>query len=262
MAYNLLNLCQDTLEKGVVHAFEEESTLFTALPVIEVSGSAYAFNQVEESLTVEKRNLGEDIVNIQEMVTNKVVQPLEIFANSIKVDRSLVLMSSTDVRAEESLIQSKSLARACHKEIINYLRENAGIKVTTASKTIKADDVADAMDDMKMGKEMLLMAHPKTLRELTKEAQTNGYLYSNKDAFGKVIPHFNGVPCVPTHDLEIGQVLVINCDASEGSAIATNGGVRVYDRALQGVNYITDVEILFTPVIKNKNSVVFVEAAK
>ena len=114
MAYNLLNLCTENLDRGVVECFNAESTLLKVIPVQTITGHAVAYNQVKNGFTVEKRELGQDIVTEQEMETTKVVEPLQISANRVKVDRALCLMSGDDVRAIETEVQSKAMATLRH----------------------------------------------------------------------------------------------------------------------------------------------------
>lgn len=263
MGYNLLNLANTDLSKAVVRCFEEESTLFTACPVLEVKGSALAYNQVDQLFEVEKRELGQEVINVQEMVTNKVVEDLNIYSNSVRVDRAMVLMSDIDVRAVETELQAKSMARGVHKEIIKKLKENAGVKVTTVGAMPTCEEVCLAIDEMQYSEDsMLLLANGKTLRALTKEAEKEGYLHGQIDAFGKHLPSINGVPCQVTRDLNDGEILVIYFSVADGVCLGTNSGLLTYDKGLQqGVHYITDMELLAVAVVKNTKSVAYINKA-
>ena len=70
MAYNLLNLCQENLDRGVVECFNAESTLLKVIPVQNVTGHAVAYNQVKNVFTIAKREVGQEIVTEQEAITN------------------------------------------------------------------------------------------------------------------------------------------------------------------------------------------------
>ncbi|WP_304428180.1 hypothetical protein [Romboutsia ilealis] len=260
MSYNLLNLCKENLSKGVVKCFEGESTLFTMCPVINVTGNATAYNQVNELFTVEKRELGQDLSSIQEMTTKKVVEPLEIFANSVKVDRALCMMSEDNVRAMEAELQARAMARNVHKEILNKLKENAGVVVTSRSSMPNADEVAEAMDNMRFIEgSMLMLCNAKTNRHLQKQAVAEGFTYGQVDSFGRKLYQFNNVPVQTTCDLADGEVVVIYFNVSEGVALATNGGLKSYDLGLKGVFYVTDFELVGVPVIKNTKAVAIVK---
>lgn len=260
MSYNLLNLCKEDLSRGIVKCFEGESTLFTMCPVLNVTGNATAYNQVKELFTVEKRELGQEISSIQEMQTTKVVEPLEIFANSVKVDRALCMMSEDNVRAMETELQARAMARNTHKEILNKVKENAGVVVTSTSSMPNADEVAEAMDNMRFVEgSMLMLCNAKTNRHLQKQAVAEGFTYGQVDAFGRKLYQFNNVPVQTTGDLSDGEVVVIYFNASEGVALATNGGLQSYDLGLKGVFYVTDIELLAVPVVKNTKSVAVVK---
>ena len=260
MGYNLLNLCKEDLSKGVVKCFEQESTLFTLCPVLNVTGNATAYNQVKELFTVEKRELGQEISSVQEMTTTKVVEPLQIFANSVKVDRALCMMSDDDVRVMETELQAMAMARNTHKEILNKVKANAGVVVTSASTMPNADEVAEAMDKMRFVEgSMLMLCNAKTNRHLQKQAVAEGFTYGQVDAFGRKLYQFNNVPVQTTGDLADGEVVVIYFNISEGVSLATNGGVKTYDLGLKGVFYVTDFELLAVPVVKNTKAVAHVK---
>ena len=259
MVYNLLNMAQDELSKGVVHCFNEESTLFKAVPVLNITGNATSYNQVNELFTVEKRELGEDLKEIQEMTTTKVTEPLEIFANSVKVDRAMMLMATEDLRAIETEVQAKSLARATHKAIIDKVKANAGVKVVQVGEMPTPEEVAEAMDNMRFVEgHMIMLCNPKTNRSLQMAAVNSGFTYGNIEAFGRKLYMFNNVPVVCTGDLADGEVLIMYLSVAEGVCLATNGGVKTYDQGLKGVFYVTDMELLAVPVIKNTKAVALV----
>lgn len=257
--YNLLNMCQEMLDKAVVSCFNEESTLLQVVPIQKVTGHAVAYNRVMNGFTVQKRALGEDITTEQEMETVKVVEPLEISANRVKVDRGLVLMSGDDVRAIETEVQSKAMGRQLHLDILTKLKADAGIKIVPVGAIPTADEVAEAMDSMKFvdGK-MMMFTNAKTNRAIQKEAIANGYSYGHIDAFGKRMYNFNGVPVDVTNDLADGEVIVAYLDVAEGVSLATNGGVRTIDLGMNDVFYRTDIEFIGIPVVKNSNAVAYI----
>lgn len=259
MAYNLLNLCTEHLDRGVVECFNDESTLLKVIPVQNITGHAVAYNQVKNGFTVEKRELGADIVSEQEMETTKVVEPLQISANRVKVDRALCLMSGDDVRAIETEVQSKAMARQIHLDILTKVKETAGVKVSTKGAMPTADEVAEGMDGMKSLNKAMMFCNAKTNRVLQKEAIAQGFTYGQIDAFGKRMYQFNNVPVEVTQDLEDGEVIVINFDVAEGVSLATNGGVRAINLGLNGVFYRTDIEFIGLPVVKNTKAVAYIK---
>lgn len=259
MAYNLLNLCTENLDRGVVECFNAESTLLKVIPVQNVTGHAVAYNQVKNGFTVEKRELGQDIVTEQEMETTKVVEPLQISANRVKVDRALTLMSGDDVRAIETEVQSKAMARQLHLDILTKVKNVAGVKVNSIGAMPTADEVAEGMDGMNSLNNAMMFCNAKTNRVLQKEAISQGFTYGHIEAFGKKMYQFNNVPVEVTQDLEDGEVIVINFDVAEGVSLATNGGVRAIDLGLNGVFYRTDIEFIGLPVVKNTKAVAYIK---
>lgn len=261
MAYNLLNLCTEHLDRGVVECFNAESTLLKMIPVQNITGHAVAYNQVKNGFTVEKRELGADIVTEQEMETTKVVEPLTISANRVKVDRALCLMSGDDVRAIETEVQSKAMARQLHLDILTKIKSVAGVKVTISGSIPTADEVAEGMDGMKSIDNAIMFCNAKTNRALQKEAISQGFTYGQIEAFGKRMYQFNNVPVEVTQDLEDGEVIIANFDVAEGVSLATNGGVRAIDLGLNGVFYRTDIEFIGLPVVKNTKAVAYINKA-
>lgn len=259
MAYNLLNLCTENLDRGVVECFNAESTLLKAIPVQNITGHAVAYNQVKNGFTVEKRELGADIVTEQEMETTKVVEPLQISANRVKVDRALCLMSGDDVRAIETEVQSKAMARQLHLDILTKVKNVAGVKVNSIGAMPTADEVAEGMDGMKSIDNAMMFCNAKTNRHLQKEAISQGFTYGQIEAFGKRMYQFNNVPVEVTQDLEDGEVIIANFDVAEGVSLATNGGVRAIDLGLNGVFYRTDIEFIGLPVVKNTKAVAYIK---
>ena len=259
MAYNLLNLCTENLDRGVVECFNAESTLLKVIPVQNVTGHAVAYNQVKDGFTVEKRELGADIVSEQEMETTKVVEPLQISANRVKVDRALTLMSGDDVRAIETEVQSKAMARQIHLDILTKVKNVAGVKVNSIGAMPTADEIAEGMDGMKSIDNAMMFCNAKTNRALQKEAISQGFTYGQIEAFGKKMYQFNNVPVEVTQDLEDGEVIIANFDVAEGVSLATNGGVRAIDLGLNGVFYRTDIEFIGLPVVKNTKAVAYIK---
>ena len=259
MAYNLLNLCQENLDRGVVECFNAESTLLKVIPVQTITGHAVAYNQVKNGFTVEKRELGQDIVTEQEMETTKVVEPLQISANRVKVDRALCLMSGDDVRAIETEVQSKAMDRQIHLDILTKVKNVAGIKINASGSMPTADEVAEGMDGMNSLNNAMMFCNAKTNRAIQKEAIAQGFTYGHIEAFGKKMYQFNNIPVEVTQDLEDGEVIVANFDIAEGVSLATNGGVRAIDLGLNGIFYRTDIEFIGLPVVKNTKAVAYIK---
>ncbi len=255
--YNLLNLSTEMLDRAVVKTFMQESILFEKVPVITISGNAYSFNQVAEGFVVEKREMGQDVVNVQEIQTTKVTEPLNIYTTRAKVDRAMQLVTETDLMALEMELQSKAMAHEMQGEILNKVKADAGVVVTvpTAQSVIYVEDILGAMDNMQCNKDnTFIFANPKTARKITSEAMSSGFLYGNKDEFGKVINHIDGVALQPVKALEDNEVLVIYFSTVDGVSLAVNTGVKTYN-TVQGVFNVTDAELLAVPVVKNTKAV-------
>ena len=122
-----------------------------------------------------------------------------------------------------------------------------------------AEEVAEAMDNMRfVDGAMLMLCNSKTNRALQNEAINQGFTYGQVEAFGRKLYQFNNVPVQVTADLEDGEVLVVYFSVAEGVCLASNGGIITYDQGLKGVFYVTDMELLAVPVIKNTKAVAFV----
>lgn len=259
MGYNLLNLATENLTKGIVKCFSDEAVLFEAVPVLNITGNSIAYNRVNEMFEVEKRELGQDIIHVNELTTEKVVEPLEIFSTSAKVDRAMCMMANDDLLAIETEIQAKSMGRAVHKSILEKVKSVAGVKVAPKGAIPTAEEVAEAMDNMRFVEgQMIMITNAKTNRSLQKEAVLGGFTYGQADAFGRRMYQFNGVPVEVSQDLKDGEVLIMYLNTAEGVCLSTNGGVKAYDLGLKGVFYTTDMELLASVVVKNTKAVAYV----
>lgn len=257
--YNLMNFAQDHLTQGLVKTFQEESVIFDLIPVLNITGNSIAYNMCHELFEIEKRQLGEDVVNIQELTTEKVVEPLEIYSTSARVDRAMCLMASEDLLAIETQLQGTAMARALEKAILNKAKSVAGVKVTPKGAMPTVDEVAEAMDVMHyIPNETILVCNGKTGRNLMREATAQGFTNGKIELFGKTMDIFNGVPVKISKDLNDGEVLVMHLNSAQGLSLVTNKGVQAYNRGLVGVNYVTDMELLASVVVKNTKSVAYI----
>lgn len=252
MQKNLLNYTRTDLERGSVLAMEKSCPLVSAMEFKQVSGSAYAWNVINDLLDTKVRELGESVVS-GEMETVKVVRPLEIISNSCKVDRSISIMEDiTSVQSEAQALEMASMGKAVERKIIADLKKF--ITDDTAGKEFAgALDMTILEDCFDYCEPNLILANPKTIRAMKAILKAEGYIDNDIESFGKRVSVFNGVPIHVSKDLVDGEVLMLRLDIEAGVGAVTNKGVVVYNR-VENVFNVTDTEFIFTTIVKTSNS--------
>ena len=110
-------LTQNMLQRGVIETMAKTSGVLERLPFIEVVGSGYAYNIVEELPTVEYRAVnGQYTENTAEI--KQAVESLVILGGDADVDVFLTRTHSNlnDVRAIQTELKAKAIARQFEKD--------------------------------------------------------------------------------------------------------------------------------------------------
>lgn len=245
-------LTQDMLQRGVIETMEKTSGVLQRLPFIEVVGSGYAYNVMEELPEVNYREVNKGYKNTAATVT-RAVESLVIFGGDADVDVFLGRTHSNlnDIRALNTEAKAKSVARTFEKEFFAGTGENAvsseggnaptlkgldqRIKDSVAGTEIKATLTLDALNELLDavvdGADTLFMSK-KMRREVMKLLQENNhYIESGKDEFGRMVQYYGGVEIVAVDDslIPADKIYAVKFGTDSYVHGLSNGGIQARD---------------------------------
>lgn len=234
---------QDMLQRGVIETMAKTSGVLARLPFVEVVGSGYSYNIVDELPTVEYRAVNgaytENTVGVKQAVEN-----LVILGGDADVDIYLTRTHSNlnDLRAMQTELKSKAVARQFEtdffvgdgtvnsmKGLDKRLADNvAGTKIEKALSMDALNELLDAVVD---GADVLYMSK-KMRRDILTILQANQhYIETGADAFGRPVSMYGGVEIVPVEDslIPAGKIYAVKFGTDSYVHGLSNGGVQVRD---------------------------------
>ena len=237
---NARNLTQDLLEKGVIDCFIATSGVMARLPFIEVVGSGYSYNIMEDLPEVGYREINKAYTNNAAEVT-KHTEALVILGGDADVDVVLQKTHSnfTDLRALQTEAKAKATAKRFEADFFtgtgagNSLkgleqRITDGIAGVKIESELTLDAMNELLDAVAEGANAVFMSKA-TRRELLKLLQTSGhYIESGKDDFGRQIYNYGGVDIIASEMTPEDKVYAVRFDR-DGVCGLSNGGVQVRD---------------------------------
>lgn len=246
MALTLLEankLTQDMLQKGVIETMAKTSGVLQRLPFVEVVGSGYAYNLVNELPEVGYRAVNgqytESTVGAEQMV-----ESLVILGGDADVDVYLTRTHSNinDLRAMQTELKAKATARQFEVDFFKGTGASDTLKgldqrltegkVGTAVKSaLSYDALNELLDAVVDGADCLFMSK-KMRRDLLSLLQKDGhYIENGSDAFGRPVSMYGGVEIVPVEDSLIpeGKIYAVKFGTDQYVHGLSNGGVQVRD---------------------------------
>lgn len=235
-------LTQDMLQRGVIETMAKTSGVLQRLPFIEVVGSGYAYNVVDELPEVGYRALNsgysESTATVKQTVEN-----LVIMGGDADVDLFLTRTHSNlnDLRAMQTELKAKATARQFECDFFkgtgasNSLKgldqritdSVAGTEIKSALSYDALNELLDAVID---GADCLFMSK-KLRRSLLSLLQKDGhYLENGTDAFGRMVTKYGDVEIVPVEDSLIpeGKIYAVKFGTDYVTGLS-NGGINVRD---------------------------------
>lgn len=263
-------LTQDMLQKGVIETMEKTSGVMKRLPFVEVVGSGYSYNVMEELPSVGYREVNGAYAESTATVKTATEQ-LVILGGDADVDVFLQRTHSNfnDLRAMNTEAKAKATARKFEMDFFagtgasNSLKgldqritdTIAGVKIEEALTLDGLNKLLDAVVD---GADALFMS--KTMRrELMKLLQENNhYIESGKDDFGRPVQFYGGIEIVPVDDslIPANKIYAVKFGADEYVHGLSNGGIQVYDlgQLQEKPVYRTRIEFYCALATKHKKS--------
>ena len=235
-------MTQDMLCRGVIETMAKTSAVLQRLPFIEVVGSGYAYNVVDELPEVGYRGINEGYSESTASV-KQTVEHLVIMGGDADVDIFLTRTHSNlnDLRAMQTELKAKATARQFECDFFKGAGTNKALKgldkrvaENIAGTEIKAELSYDALNELLDavvdGADCLFMSK-KLRRALLSLLQKDGhYLENGTDAFGKMITKYGDVEIVPVEDSLIpeGKIYAVKFGTDYVTGLS-NGGITVRD---------------------------------
>ena len=198
--------------EAIVKTFEENSPLLRGLPIMNITGDAYAYN-VEEALpNVGWRGYNEGFQESYGVINPK-VEALKILGSEFKVDRRLLRTHGPQIRANQEQAHVRAMALALNREIIKgdsgtNPREFDGLRARIVGNQLIPANLSTPNNSGPLSLEALMAAidavrNPTAIvmskamyRKISKAAHQNlgGEITVGVDQFGYRTPYFENLP--------------------------------------------------------------------
>lgn len=263
-------LTQDMLQRGVIETMAKTSGVLQRLPFVEVVGSGYAYNVVEELPEVQYRAVNGNYTE-STATARQTVENLVILGGDADVDVYLTRTHSNlnELRAMQTELKAKAVARQFEKDFFagdgtsNKLKgldaritgSIAGTKLTTTA--LELDDLNELLDAVVDGADALYMSK-KVRREVMKLLQASQhYIENGTDAFGRPVAMYGGVEIVPVEDslIPANKIYAVKFGTDSYVHGLSNGGVQARDLGELDTKpcYRTRIEFYCGLATKHKN---------
>ncbi|WP_029100211.1 major capsid protein [Brevibacillus thermoruber] len=268
-------LSQDTLQRGVIETFARNSAILELMPQMDIVGNAYAYNQEGTLPGIGFRDVNEGYVESAGVV-NPQTEKLYIAGGDVDVDRFIVQTRSNinDVRAIHTEMKAKALALAITNQYFNgdtavNPKGFDGLKKRlTGKQVITAGDngatltltMLDELIDAVEGTPDAIFCSKAMRREIKKIIQShNGYSESDKDAFGRPVMTYGGIP-IRVIETDNTGTEILDFNETQGTANNTSSiyavkfGAEQYVSGLQngGVSVRDLGELAEKPVYRTR----------
>lgn len=236
-------MTQDMLQRGVIETMAKTSGVLQRIPFVEVVGSGYSYNIVDELPEVQYRavngSYNEDTAEVKNAVEN-----LVILGGDADVDVYLTRTHSNlnDLRAMQTELKAKAVANQFEKDFFagegtsNAMkgldkRIEEAVAGTEIKATLSLDALNELLDAVVDGADCLYMSK-KMRREVMKVLQaSNHYIESGTDAFGRPVSLYGGVEIIPVEDslIPADKIYAVKFGTDSYVHGLSNGGVQVRD---------------------------------
>ena len=237
-------LTQNMLQRGVIETMAKTSGVLARLPFIEVVGSGYAYNVVDELPTVEYREVNGQYTENTATLT-QAVENLVILGGDADVDLFLTRTHSNlnDIRAIHTELKAKAVSRQFEKDFFvgngtaNAMkgldkRITDGVAGTLIDKeSLTLDDLNELLDAVVDGADCLFMSKTMRRKVLNLLQANNHYIESGEDSFGRMVSKYGDVEIVPVEDslIPAGKIYAVKFGTDSYVHGLSNGGVQVMD---------------------------------
>lgn len=236
-------LTQNMLQRGVIETMAKTSGVLARLPFIEVVGSGYAYNVVDELPAVEYREVNgqytEGTATLRQAVEN-----LVILGGDADVDLFLTRTHSNlnDIRAMHTELKARAVSRQFEKDFfVGTGTSNAmkgldkrlaeAIAGTEIKKELSLDALNELLDAVVDGADTLFMSKTMRRKVLNLLQGNNHYIENGTDAFGRQVTMYGGIEIVAVEDslIPADKIYAVKFGTDSYVHGLSNGGVQVMD---------------------------------
>lgn len=236
-------MTQNMLQRGVIETMAKTSGVLARLPFVEVVGSGYAYNIVDELPSVEYRavNTGytENTASVRQAVEN-----LVILGGDADVDIFLTRTHSNlnDLRAMQTELKAKAVSRQFEKDFfVGQGTANAmkglekrvaeNIAGTEINAELSMDSLNELLDAVVDGADVLYMSKKMRRAVLSLLQNNHHYIENGTDAFGRQVAKYGDVEIVPIEDslIPANKIFAVKFGTDSYVHGLSNGGVIVRD---------------------------------
>lgn len=244
---------------GITKAFAESTPLLGAMPIVNIQGNAYTWNEEGVLPTAAFRAVNEEYTDSEGKVTQR-VEPLKILGGTLTVDRAIVQTLGADKRASHEALKAKVIAQMLGYELIHGDTSSTpkGIDglatrfaiggsraVANGTTALSMKKLDEAIDETSSPTHILI--NRATARNITAYLRSSGTaIQMMADAFGRRVMAYNDLPFIIADPVNVDssyQALPFTeasttCSAfvlslgSEGLHMIQNGGLAIEDLGL------------------------------
>ena len=240
-------LSQNSLQRGVIETFIQESPVLDRIPLLEIEGNAYAYNSEGTLPGVEFRAVNSAYAESTGVV-NQATESLVILGGDADVDTFIVQTRGNlnDQRAVQTRMKVKAASYKFQDAFINgdtavdansfdgLKKRLTGAQVVTAGGNglaiLGADDAArhaflDKLDELiaaVRGNVDALYMNAGILSRIKSSARRLTMYDQTTDTFGKTIATYNGIPLLDIGTAADGTAIIPQTETMGGSSVASS----------------------------------------
>lgn len=215
MALTLVEIAKqysgDVLRSAVVEEFARQNEILAAIPIQNISGSAYKFNREAALGSVAFRGVNEGYTANNGSL-DPVTESLSIAGGDLDVDKFIVSTSGPASRSTYEMMKVKSLAQAIGHKIVKGSsttdpKEFDGFQVRATGAQLIANGATSGGDVLSLAKLdeakdatdspthwVMSKAMRRTLSQAARNTSVGGYISYEKNQFGQSIMLYNDLP--------------------------------------------------------------------
>jgi hypothetical protein len=267
----------DVVRAGVIEMFAQNSDILRVMPMQDVQGGSYHYNQEGSLPGVAFRGVNEAYAESVGII-NPQVEILRIAGGDLDVDRAILRQHGEEVRTTHEAMKVKALTLYLTKKIIKgdsaadprefdgLQNRITGSQLIAAGSTnggdplslAKLDEAIDAVDNathLIMSKAMR-----RRLTSASRDVDVGGYITYDVDEFGRRVTVYDGLPILIADYDDLGQRILAFDEIGPGGSTATATSIYVVsfgDGMLMGLqNGVMDVrdlgEVDSKPVMRTR----------
>lgn len=244
---------------GVIATFARMSAWWAGLPMMNISGSAYAYNREGTLPGVAFRGINQAYAESTGII-NPLAETLKIAGGDLDVDKALVKMHGTGIRTQHESMKIKALAAEMTRALIkgdtettpaefdglqkrltgNQVISNSASSGGAGLSLAKLDEVIDAVPGASAI--WLTRAMARKFSKAARSSSISGNIQFTADAFGRRIMTYNDLPLVVPYPQNDGTEPMAFDESYTGGGTANGTSLYVVRHGEDGLKGIQNGE--------------------